>query len=244
MTLEDHQSSRMVVDPLHLFDCCLVSNGAVAVIMTTADRAEHLRQPPVYVRAAAQAAPGDNQRARPRPGHRHGAEAGERAGVRAWRASRATTSTSSSCTTATPTPSSSRSRTTASARRARAAPFVEDGKLGPGGSLPTNTGGGQLSSLLHVGLHAAVGGRHPGARPGRRAAGREERHRAGERQRRRAELPLDDDPEQACRPEAPGRVGAAGSGSRRGAARRSSRGPRGASSSSSAARRAERSCGR
>jgi acetyl-CoA acetyltransferase len=49
LTLEDHQASRMVVDPLHLFDCCLVTDGAVVALVTTAERARDLKKPPVYV---------------------------------------------------------------------------------------------------------------------------------------------------------------------------------------------------
>jgi acetyl-CoA acetyltransferase len=60
MTIEDHQRSRFVVEPLHLLDCCLVSNGAIAVIMTSAERARDLRQPPVYGRGVGQGAPGDH----------------------------------------------------------------------------------------------------------------------------------------------------------------------------------------
>lgn len=58
ITLEDHQSSRMIADPLHLLDCCLVSNGGIAVIVTSAARAKTLRQPPVYVHGFGQAHPG------------------------------------------------------------------------------------------------------------------------------------------------------------------------------------------
>jgi len=43
MTIEDHQASRMIVDPLHLFDCCLISDGAVAIIVTTPERARDAR---------------------------------------------------------------------------------------------------------------------------------------------------------------------------------------------------------
>ncbi|WP_447643618.1 hypothetical protein [Nocardioides zeae] len=55
MTLEDHQSSRMIADPLRLLDCCLVSNGAVAVIVTSAERAATLAQPPCTCGAGARA---------------------------------------------------------------------------------------------------------------------------------------------------------------------------------------------
>ncbi|MBJ3778122.1 thiolase C-terminal domain-containing protein [Acuticoccus mangrovi] len=49
LTLEDHQASRMVVDPLHLFDCCLVTDGAVVTFVTTEERARDLKQKPVRI---------------------------------------------------------------------------------------------------------------------------------------------------------------------------------------------------
>jgi acetyl-CoA acetyltransferase len=54
ITLEDHQGSRMIVDPLHLLDCCLESDGACAVIVTKADRARDCRQVPAWIMGAAQ----------------------------------------------------------------------------------------------------------------------------------------------------------------------------------------------
>lgn len=54
ITLRDHQESRMIIEPLHLLDCCLDSDGAVAVIVTTAERAKNLKQQPAYILAAAQ----------------------------------------------------------------------------------------------------------------------------------------------------------------------------------------------
>jgi len=47
ITIEDHQSSRWIVEPLHLFDCCLITDGGVAVLVTSPERARDLRQPPV-----------------------------------------------------------------------------------------------------------------------------------------------------------------------------------------------------
>lgn len=61
ITLEEHQASRWIVRPLRLFDCCQESDGAVAVIVTSAERARDLRQPPVVIRAAAQGASADQQ---------------------------------------------------------------------------------------------------------------------------------------------------------------------------------------
>ena len=56
LTLEEHQASRMIVDPLHLYDCCQETDGGCACIVTTPERARDLRQPAVIVRGVAQAA--------------------------------------------------------------------------------------------------------------------------------------------------------------------------------------------
>ena len=53
ITLEDHQRSRMIVEPLHLLDCCQRSVGAVAFVVSSADRARDLAQPAAIIRAAA-----------------------------------------------------------------------------------------------------------------------------------------------------------------------------------------------
>lgn len=55
LTVDDVLSSRIISDPLHLLDCCVISDGGGAVIMTTAERARDLRQTPVYVRGSATA---------------------------------------------------------------------------------------------------------------------------------------------------------------------------------------------
>jgi acetyl-CoA acetyltransferase len=54
ITLEDHQASRWVVEPLRLLDCCQESDGGVALVVTTTERARDLRQRPALIRAAAQ----------------------------------------------------------------------------------------------------------------------------------------------------------------------------------------------
>jgi acetyl-CoA acetyltransferase len=53
ITLADHQASRMIVDPFHLLDICLESDGACAVLVTSAERARDLRHKPVYIMGAA-----------------------------------------------------------------------------------------------------------------------------------------------------------------------------------------------
>jgi acetyl-CoA acetyltransferase len=50
ITVEEHMHSRYICEPLHLFDYCLINDGGVALILTTADHARDCQQPPVYVR--------------------------------------------------------------------------------------------------------------------------------------------------------------------------------------------------
>ncbi|WP_248958074.1 lipid-transfer protein [Sphaerisporangium perillae] len=54
ITLEEHQASKWIVEPLHLLDCCQESDGAVALVVTSAERARDLRRSPAVITAAAQ----------------------------------------------------------------------------------------------------------------------------------------------------------------------------------------------
>jgi acetyl-CoA acetyltransferase len=57
ITLDDHQASRWIVEPLRLLDCCQESDGGVAVVVTSPERASD----GVAVRAAAQGASADQE---------------------------------------------------------------------------------------------------------------------------------------------------------------------------------------
>jgi len=61
ITLEDHQQSRWIVDPLRLLDCCQESDGAQAIIVTSTERARDLAQKPAVIRASAQGMCDDQQ---------------------------------------------------------------------------------------------------------------------------------------------------------------------------------------
>ncbi|MFD3810024.1 lipid-transfer protein [Rhodococcus sp. NPDC058639] len=54
ITLDDHQNSRWIAEPLRLLDCCQESDGGVALVVTTPERAKDLKQVPAVIAAAAQ----------------------------------------------------------------------------------------------------------------------------------------------------------------------------------------------
>ncbi|HQV19229.1 MAG TPA: lipid-transfer protein, partial [Gordonia sp. (in: high G+C Gram-positive bacteria)] len=60
ITLDDHQASRYIAAPLHLLDCCQESDGGVAIVVVSAERAKDLPQKPVTIAAAASGS-ADNQ---------------------------------------------------------------------------------------------------------------------------------------------------------------------------------------
>jgi len=77
MTIEDHQQSRFINEPMRLFDCCLFTDGGGAYVVTSAERARDLQQTPALVSGVGQVHssevihPYDT-------GHGSGREAGER----------------------------------------------------------------------------------------------------------------------------------------------------------------------
>ena len=54
ITLAEHQASKWIAEPLHLLDCCQESDGAVAMVITSAERAKDMKNKPVLIKAASQ----------------------------------------------------------------------------------------------------------------------------------------------------------------------------------------------
>lgn len=151
LTIEDHQASPWIADPLHRLDCCLVSNGAVAIVVTAAERAADLAQPPVYLWGHGQAhAPRRLERGSSwglvTPAARSGPQAMARAGVRHEDIDLLELY---DCYTYTVLVTLEDYGYCA---KGEGGNFVSDGRLAPGGALPCNTGGGQLSAFYMWGF--------------------------------------------------------------------------------------------
>jgi acetyl-CoA acetyltransferase len=149
--VEDVLASPLIAEPLHKLDCCLVTDGAGALVMTSAERARDLRRPPVFVLGAATA-------------HTHGMSISQMpdvtttgaavSGPRAFAMAGLQPSDvdvvelyDSFTITALMT-----LEDLGFCAKGEGGPFVEDGRLGPGGDLPTNTNGGGLS-YTHPGMY-------------------------------------------------------------------------------------------
>jgi acetyl-CoA acetyltransferase len=151
ITLEDHQASRIIADPFHLFDCCLVSNGGIAVIVTTAERAADLAQPAVHVHGWGQSHPGHFLRRSDDFGLVSGAvQSGPAAlAMAGLRIEDVDVVELYDCYTFTALISL---EDYGFCGKGEGGPFVASGVLGPDGKLPVNTGGGQLSSYYLWGM--------------------------------------------------------------------------------------------
>ena len=151
ITLTDHQDSRWIVEPFHLLDCCLVSNGGIAVIVTTADCAADLAQPPVPVLGFAQSHPGRYLRRNPELGLVTGAAAAGPAALAMAGVSLTDVDVAElyDCYTFTVLVTLEDYGFCA---KGEGGPFAASGLLGPEGKLPLNTGGGQLSGYYMWGM--------------------------------------------------------------------------------------------
>src|ERR1700709_1229159 len=149
LTVDDVLSSRLVADPLHKFDCCVISDGGCCIILTTEARARDLAHKPVFVRGAAggtthhsiQAMADMTRTAAAVSGPKALADAGVAPSavdvVCAYDSSRYTVLVTL--------------EDMGFAPKGEGGPFVADGNLRLGGALPTNTDGGGLSHC-HPGM--------------------------------------------------------------------------------------------
>jgi acetyl-CoA acetyltransferase len=150
LAIEDVVNARLVSDPLGLRDCCLVTDGAAAIVMTRADRARSLHDKPVYVLGAASAVTHADISSMPdltvtgavQSGKRAYAQAGVQAAdidvVQVYDAFTINTilflEDLGFCA------------------KGEGGSFVEGGRIAPGGELPVNTNGGGLS-CCHPGMY-------------------------------------------------------------------------------------------
>jgi acetyl-CoA acetyltransferase len=151
LTIDDVLASPMIASPLHLLDCCLVTDGAGAFVMTSAERARDLPKPPVYVLGAASA--GFHQMISQMPdlattaGTVSGPAAFRMAGVKADDVDLLMGYDSFTITALLHV------EDLGFCGKGEGGAFVEDGKLGPGGGrLAMNTNGGGLS-YTHPGMY-------------------------------------------------------------------------------------------
>jgi acetyl-CoA acetyltransferase/uncharacterized OB-fold protein len=151
ITLADHQRSRFVAEPLHLLDCSLVSNGAIAVIVTSAETAASGRRPPVHIWGWGQGHPGQPMANGSEFGLVTGAvQAGRAAmGMAGVGPAEVTMCQLYDCYTYTVLVTLEDYGFCA---KGEGGPFAASGALAPGGLLPVNTGGGQLSAYYMWGF--------------------------------------------------------------------------------------------
>ena len=156
MTVQDHHESRLISDPLRLFDCNIETDGACAMIVTTAERARDLAQPAVLIHAGAMAAGSHHINLSTLFSRSRDEDSAARVGRRLWEQSGLAAADIDAaffydfftslviialedygfC------------------KRGEGGPFVEDGGLAwPDGRLVTNSNGGQLSEAFIHGVN-------------------------------------------------------------------------------------------
>ena len=149
LTVEDVLSSPMIASPLHALDCCLVTDGAGAVIVTSADRARDLRRPAVLIAGTAYAHSHETVTSMPDLTVTAAAVSGPlafaRAGVTPADIDVVQTYDSFTITTLLAL------EDLGFCAKGEGGAFVSDGRIAPGGAFPVNTSGGGLS-YCHPGM--------------------------------------------------------------------------------------------
>jgi acetyl-CoA C-acetyltransferase len=143
ITVEDVLDSRMISSPLHLLDCCMISDGGGALVLTSTERARDLRKTPARILGAAEAVRhqgiGDRDLLDV-AARQSGPLALARAGIRHADVDLCMIYDSYTITVLVTL------EALGFCQPGEGGPFCADGRLRPGGALPTNTDGGGLSS--------------------------------------------------------------------------------------------------
>jgi len=156
ITLEDHQTSRMIADPFRLLDCSLESDGGAAFVVSSVEHARHMRQPVVEVLGIAEGHP-DQPSSITQRGDltRLGMAKAAPIAFRMAGVSHADIDVAEiyDCFTYIVL---CQLEDMGFCKKGEGGPFVEDGKLRLGGALPTNTHGGLLSQAHMLGMNHVV----------------------------------------------------------------------------------------
>ncbi len=153
ISMDDYLASGQLVEPLRKLDCCLVSDGAAAVLVTTAERARDLRAPAVRILGHAQAHSLSTYATPEHFDRLPAARCGPRAlGAAGLGAKDIDVALLYDCFTIVVL---LQLEDYGFCKQGESGPFVEGGRIGPAGSLPVNPSGGLLaegygSGMLHV----------------------------------------------------------------------------------------------
>lgn len=143
ITVEDVLTSREVSSPLHLLDCCMISDGGGAIVVTSAERARDLKKKPVHILGAAESAAHTSAGMRDvlnAAAKQSGPTALARAGVAHKDINMAMIYDSFTITVLVTLES------LGFCKKGEGGAFIQHGRIGLGGALPINTDGGGLSS--------------------------------------------------------------------------------------------------
>ena len=150
LTIEEALASRMVSDPLSVRDCCLVTDGAAAIVMTRSDVAKDRPHPPVHLLGGASATTHRNIMAMKDLTVSGAADSGRRAFDHAGlKPSDVDVLQLYDAFTINPILFL---EDLGFCEKGEGGPFVEGGRIAPGGALPVNTNGGGLS-CTHPGMY-------------------------------------------------------------------------------------------